>query len=139
MSNITNTAAITYRCIKCHSRIEVEQFLLDPPKKPQPPRVRCPFCRNICAPADWLEQSRDKRGMLDEKALYRLWSNCPNAALCSLHDQYDHDCEEGRLMPKCLVAVHIGLESAPHLAQAAAQPKPRRRAQKKPDSGDPDT
>lgn len=38
-------------------------------------------------------------------------SKCPNAAECSGWDQYAADCEDGRVMPKCFVAIHrrIGL------------------------------
>lgn len=33
-------------------------------------------------------------------------SKCPNAVECSGWDQYAADCEDGRVMPKCFVAIH---------------------------------
>lgn len=47
-------------------------------------------------------------------------SRCPNARACSAWDQYGPDCEEGRVMQKCFVALHRELGVVQFFARAAA-------------------
>lgn len=120
---------LKYLCINCHCSLVIAPFgQVDTAK--QPPKLRCPFCRHICAPEDWIEAHRNERGLIDMQAVYRRWSNCPNAYKCDGYDQYASDCEDGKLMQKCLVALHAEAECATHFARAAAQPKPRRQSRK---------
>ena len=59
---------------------------------------------------------------------YWMFASCPNAYECSLHDQYRSDCEEGRVMQKCFVAVHAELDIANHrLAELIELMRPLRR------------
>ena len=128
--------AIKYLCIKCHSSVAIKSFgQVDPNSKA--PRVRCPFCKHVCAPEKWLEiQYENKATEFDWRGFYRNWSNCPNAYKCSLHDQYDQDCEDGRLMQKCLVSIHGEVEYAVHFSQQVAQQAPKNPRRKKQDIGD---
>lgn len=52
---------------------------------------------------------------------YWMFSSCPNAYQCSLHDQYAADCERGRVMQKCFVALHEELGIANHYLMALAK------------------
>jgi hypothetical protein len=129
---------ITYLCINCHCSLTVQPASqVDVASKP--PKIRCPLCRHICAPEAWLNAHRNARGLLDMQAVYRHWSNCPNAYQCDLHDQYANDCEDGKLMQKCLVALHAQAEYAIHFAREAAQQKPRRQSRKAQDIGSPES
>jgi hypothetical protein len=124
---------IKYSCINCHCSLTMQPFRESDIGK-EPPMIRCPLCQHICAPEAWIEANRNERGMIDMQAFYRRWSNCPNAYKCELHDQYASDCEDGRLMQKCLVALHAEAECATHFAREAAQPKPKRQSRKAPGS-----
>jgi hypothetical protein len=127
---------IIYECGNCQSHTEAVQ--LPPAVDGQGvlyPSIRCSFCGCACAPEDWFAENKDERGVPNWPAFYQRWSGCPNASVCSGYGQYAGDCEEGRLMQKCLVAVHINLEFLALHCLESAQPKPKRPARKKPDKG----
>ena len=102
---------VKYQCIGCGEVLAVERSFLGGVDRPDPAmKVRCPFCGQACAPAEWLENLRDALGHSHDELEMR-WSRCPNAPRCAPLDQYDGQCEEGRLMQKCLVSVHSALEA----------------------------
>lgn len=49
-------------------------------------------------------------------------SRCPNAQACSPWGQYGPDCEDGVVMPKCFVSIHLELGVLQFLAKATAAP-----------------
>lgn len=106
---------IAYRCPFCQHgfSVRVPGYKVDPEwdeKQPRLPQRRCPACGAASAPAAWLDE---RMGQLwgREDEFYQHWSNCRNASVCSLHDAYQGDCENGVLMPKCLQTIQAAFQS----------------------------
>jgi len=129
--------SVAYRCIKCDGRVTVER-LFHPVG--QPPFVRCPFCGLACAPEQVIERATNKSGGRDWGMLF-AWSRCPHAHECEGWEKYDHQCEEGQIMPKCLHALHQLAGVAEHryreLASPGYAPRPKksRRGKSGPETG----
>jgi hypothetical protein len=83
-------------------------------------RWRCAGCGCFAVPLE-VAQPLQSLG----RNAYWAFSGCPNAWECNLHDQYDGDCEEGRVMQKCFVALHAELGIANHFLKALTQPNPQ--------------
>jgi hypothetical protein len=73
-------------------------------------RGRCPECGKFMVPRELKHNQNVPRQLL-----FEMFSACPNAHHCELFDQYDADCEEGRVLPKCIHVLHQRLEIAMHL------------------------
>lgn len=83
---------------------------------------RCEACACFAIPEELL-----KFGEPLSRDVFWMFSSCPNAYECSLHDQYGADCEEGRVMQKCFVALHTGLDIANHALSELTEPARRAR------------
>ncbi len=117
---------MAYRCIKCDCRVTVERLFQELSEKPT--YVRCPICGVACMPERLHQTAFDAKGGRDWDAAFR-WSRCPHAYQCELFDQYDHQCEDGQVMPKCLNALHQRAAIAEHVILAPE--KQRRSAPRK--------
>lgn len=133
-------AGITYRCPFCGHETATQH--------PEPaswalqqagvPRLMCSHCGRAAAPEQWLTLAIDGHGSLLWDWFFRMWSYCPNARFCSLHDQYDAQCERGLVLQKCFVSIHEQLELIQHFQRHPGQPKPYRQSKRRADSA-PDT
>ena len=96
-----------YKCIHCRSMIKTTITLPHrfPTERDPALHQRCPACGRFMVPdhLTWINRPL-------EPAAYYLYSRCVNAYQCSRHNQYDGDCEEGKVMPKCFFSLHARQE-----------------------------
>jgi hypothetical protein len=96
---------MTYVCPHCEHRMKTP--LPQPEKWPAKWKELDPIYRRLCECCNRFAVPLPYWLACGQRAWSAtIFSNCPNAPDCWLHNQYDATCEKGLMQPKCLVAVH---------------------------------
>ncbi|WP_019561717.1 hypothetical protein [Caldimonas manganoxidans] len=111
-----------YACYLCETR---ETITVTPSsddinrrRTPAAPRKLCPRCGAFMLPAHLLRRMRmlyppeGRMSEEDERALFRQFASCKHAYDCNGLDNYSPECEQGRVMPKCLDFLRHQLQDA---------------------------